>query len=166
MRAPQLSANLCPMSTFTATARSIGGSLRHEVDVNGRHTIITDEPESLGGTDTGPAPHELLAAMVSACVSTMVVLYARRHGWDLNEMRVDVEYDTDSTPRAVAVTVHLPVGLTPDQVKRLGRVAATCPVKRAFEAGILVSQELISGPWRRSRRLSRGRQASGGGPTD
>jgi hypothetical protein len=31
---------------FTATARSISGTLRHEVDVNGRHTIVTDEPES------------------------------------------------------------------------------------------------------------------------
>ncbi len=31
--------------SFTASARSIDGTLRHEVDVNGRHTIITDEPE-------------------------------------------------------------------------------------------------------------------------
>ena len=30
-----------------------------EVEVNGRHTIVTDEPEGLGGTDQGPAPHEL-----------------------------------------------------------------------------------------------------------
>ena len=41
--------------SFTATARSIDGTLRHEIDVNGRHTITTDEPESLGGTDTAPA---------------------------------------------------------------------------------------------------------------
>lgn len=134
-----------PMSIFTASAHSTGGSLRHEVDVNGRHRIITDEPERLGGTDTGPAPHELLAAMVAACVSTMIVLYAGRRGWDLSDVRVDVEYDTDSTPRAVAVTVHLPAGLTRDQLEHLERVAATCPVKRAFEAGIVVSQELISG---------------------
>jgi putative redox protein len=45
--------------SFTASARRIDDTLRHEVDVNGRHTIITDEPTSLGGTDTGPAPHEL-----------------------------------------------------------------------------------------------------------
>ncbi len=39
--------------SFTASARSIGGTMRHEIDVNGRHTIVTDEPESLGGTDSG-----------------------------------------------------------------------------------------------------------------
>ena len=39
---------------MTATARRAGNSLKHEVDVNGRHTIVTDEPEHLGGTDEGP----------------------------------------------------------------------------------------------------------------
>jgi uncharacterized OsmC-like protein len=45
---------------FTATARSIDGTLRNEVDVNGRHTLVTDEPESVGGTNAGPAPHDLV----------------------------------------------------------------------------------------------------------
>ena len=39
--------------SFTASARSIDGTLRHEVDVNSRHTIITDEPAGLGGTVSG-----------------------------------------------------------------------------------------------------------------
>ena len=42
-----------PTMSFTASAHSIDGTLRHEIDVNGRHTITTDEPESLGGTDAG-----------------------------------------------------------------------------------------------------------------
>src|SRR5579859_2600679 len=119
---------------FTAAARSIGGTIRHEVDVNGRHTIVTDEPERLGGTDTGPAPHELLAAMLAACTSTMIVLYAQNRGWQLNDVRVDVAYDGDVTPRQVEITVHLPDDLTPDQAKRLRRVADTCPARRALEA--------------------------------
>jgi putative redox protein len=127
---------------FTATARSIGGTLRHEVDVNGRHTIVTDEPEGLGGTDLGPAPHELMAAMLAACASTMVVLYAQRHGWRLGDVRVDVRYDADVTPRRVEISVHLPDGLTPDQVQRLRRVAETCPAKRALEAGFAFDQRL------------------------
>jgi hypothetical protein len=40
------------MSVLTATARAVDGNLRNEIDVNGRHTLTTDEPESLGGTDT------------------------------------------------------------------------------------------------------------------
>lgn len=40
--------------TLTATTRRVSDTLKHEVDVNARHVIVTDEPESLGGTDEGP----------------------------------------------------------------------------------------------------------------
>jgi putative redox protein len=137
---------------FTATARSIDGTLRHEVDVNGRHTITTDEPEHLGGSDAGPAPHELLAAMLASCVSTMIVLYARRHDWNVGDVRVEVAYDADVTPRAVELAVHLPDPLTDEQAERLRRVADTCPARRALEAGFTfderIERDLASGALR------------------
>ncbi len=130
--------------SFTASARSVDGTLRHDVDVNGRHVITTDEPEHLGGTDAGPAPHELLPAMVASCVATMIALYARRHDWPLDDLRVDVDYDPDLTPRRVAIEIHLPDGLAPDQVARLRRVADTCPVRRAFEAGFAFEERIVT----------------------
>jgi putative redox protein len=132
-----------PVMSMTAVARSIDGGLRHEVDVNGRHVLVTDEPERLGGTDQGPAPHELLAAMVASCVSTMIVLYARTRDWQLGDVRVEVDYDSESTPRHVAVRVYLPDGLTADQIKRLRKVAETCPAKRSLEAGFTFDEHLI-----------------------
>lgn len=129
--------------SMTAVARSVDGSLRHEVEVNGRHTIITDEPERLGGTDQGPAPHELLAAMLASCVSTMIVMYARARNWQLGDVRVDVDYDPDSSPRQVDLRVHLPEGLTADQIKRLRRVAETCPARRALEAGFTFQETFV-----------------------
>jgi putative redox protein len=129
--------------TMTATARPIAGTLRHEIDVNGRHTITTDEPERLGGSDTAPAPHELLPAMLASCISTMIVLYAQARDWGLEDVRVDVAYDPDSTPRHVRVTVHLPEALTRDQIERVRRVAATCPVKRALETGFAFDEQVV-----------------------
>jgi putative redox protein len=128
--------------SYTATARPIDGTLRHEIDVNGRHRITTDEPAKLGGTDTAPTPHELLAATLASCVSTMIMLYAQRHGWDLGETQVDVEYDADTTPRHVEVILRLPDGLTAEQIKRLQRVAQTCPVRRSLEAGFTFDERL------------------------
>jgi putative redox protein len=128
--------------SLTASAHPIHGTLRHEIDVNGRHTITTDEPEHLGGTDTAPAPHELLAATLASCVSTMIVLYAQRKNWDLGDIRVDVDYDADTTPRGVEVTIHLPEGLTAEQTERLKRVADTCPVRRALEAGFTFRERI------------------------
>lgn len=144
MRGLTASATIQTM-TMTAVARSMHGDLRHEVDVNGRHMIVTDEPERLGGTDTGPAPHELLPAMLASCVSTMITLYARAREWELSEVRVEVAYDSESTPRHVDVRVYLPDGLTSDQVRRLRRVANTCPAKRALEAGFTFDEQLIVG---------------------
>ena len=80
--------------TMSEVARSVNGELRHEVDVNGRHVIVTDEAERLGGSDAGPAPHELLAAMVASRVSTMITIYARARDWKLGETRVEVVYDS------------------------------------------------------------------------
>ncbi len=120
--------------TMTATTQRVG-KLRHRVDVNGRHTIVTDEPVRLGGTDEGPAPHELLPAALASCVATMIAMYADRHSWDVEEAHVDVEYDPETTPRRFAVDVHLPAGLSEEQVRKLERVAETCPLRRSLETG-------------------------------
>ncbi len=128
---------------MTATARRVGNTLKHEVDVNGRHVIVTDEPERLGGTDEGPAPHELLAAMLASCVATMIAMYAQNRGWDVGETSVGVNYNTDSVPHRITVELHLPDDLTPDQQRRLERVAETCPARRALEAGFAFEERTV-----------------------
>jgi putative redox protein len=126
--------------TMTATARRRDGALEHEVDVNGRHLLVTDEPERLGGTDHGPAPHELLPATLAACAATTVAMYARERGWDIGELAVEADYDPDSTPRHVALELHLSDRLTPEQRRRLERVARACPARRALEAGFVFEE--------------------------
>jgi putative redox protein len=127
---------------MTASARRVGATPQHTIDVNRRHIITTDVPERLGGTDSAPSPHELLAAMLASCVSTMIAIYARARNWDLRDVSVAVEYDSSVTPRHVEVTLNLPDGLTAAQIAGLRRVADTCPVKRALEAGFTFTQEV------------------------
>ena len=129
---------------MTATARRVGNSLKHEVDVNGRHTIVTDEPEHLGGTDQGPAPHELLAATLAACIATMIAMYAQNRAWNIGETVVEVNYDPDTIPRQFAVDIHLPNHVTPDRQRRLQRIADTCPVRRALEASFAFQERIVT----------------------
>jgi putative redox protein len=128
--------------SMTATARRMGNTLSFEVDVNGRHVIVTDEPEGLGGTDEGPAPHELLPAMLASCVATMISMYAQNRDWNIGEISVDVSYDNESVPRRVSIDVHLPDDLTADQQRRLQRVAETCPARRALETGFAFEERV------------------------
>ncbi len=130
---------------LTATANRIGSSLAYEVDVNGRHAIVTDEPDALGGTDTGPAPHELLPAALASCIGTMIAMYAERRGWDVDEVSVEVAYDTESTPRRCEIAVHVPDDLSDDRRRQLAKVAETCPLRRALEAGFVFEERLVSG---------------------
>jgi putative redox protein len=122
--------------SLTATARSIPGTLRQEVVIDGRHRLITDEPQRLGGDGSGPAPHELFPAALAACVSTTLVMYARTKGWELGGVKVEVEYDNRSTPRRFEIVVRVGAKLSEEQLDRLGRVARTCPLRRSVEAGI------------------------------
>ena len=122
--------------SLTATAHSIPGSLRQEIVVDGTHHFFTDEPESVGGDGSAPAPHELLAAALAGCVSTTLVMYARTKEWDLGDVFVDVDYDHRSTPRRFTVRIALGGDLTEAQLERLEKVAASCPVRRSIETGI------------------------------
>jgi len=121
---------------LTATARAIPGTLRQEVVMDGKHRLVTDEPVRLGGEGSGPAPHELFPAALAACVSTTLVMYARTKGWDLGDVQVAVDYDNRSTPRRFEVAIELGGELTDEQLRRLEKVAASCPVRRSVEAGI------------------------------
>ena len=121
--------------SLSATAHAIPGSLRQEVLVDGHHLLWTDEPETVGGDGSAPAPHELLPAALASCVSTVLVMYARTKEWDLGDVSVDVDYDHHAAPRRFEVTITLTGDLTEAQLERLEKVAASCPVRRSIEAG-------------------------------
>jgi putative redox protein len=130
--------------SLVATARSVPGTLRQEVLVDGRHLLETDEPPEVGGDGTAPAPHELLPASLAACVSTTIVMYARTKGWELGEVSVDVDYDHRAVPRVARIEIHVGGDLTDAQLARLEKVAASCPVRRAIEAGIVFEERIVA----------------------
>lgn len=122
--------------SLTASAHSVPGTLRQRVVIDGRHRLVTDEPVDIGGEGSAPAPHELFPAALAACVSTTLVMYARRKNWQLDEVQVDVDYDHRSTPRRFDIDIQLAGDLAAEQVEMLEKVAAACPVRRAIESGI------------------------------
>src|SRR5215211_109669 len=122
--------------SLTATARSIPGTLRQEIVIDGNHRLITDEPEGVEGEGSAPAPHELFPAALAACVATTLVMYARTKEWDLGDVTVGVDYDYHATPRIFEVDIRLTGELSDAQLERLEKVAATCPLGRSIESGI------------------------------
>jgi putative redox protein len=127
--------------SLTARSRSIPGTLRQEIVIDGKHRLITDEPEAVGGEGSAPSPHELLPAALAACISTTLVIYARQKDWNLDRVSVEIDYDHHATPRTAKVAIHITGDLTAEQLRRLEKVAAACPVHRSLCLGLDVSSE-------------------------
>jgi putative redox protein len=121
---------------LNATARSIPGTLRQDVLIDGRHHLTTEAAEHVGGEGSAPAPHELFPAALAACVAMTLTIYARTKAWDLGEVTVAVDYDHKSTPRRFDIDVQFTADLDQEQLARLTKVAETCPVRRSIESGI------------------------------
>ncbi len=125
-----------------AVARRISG-YKHEIDIR-NHTVIADEPASHGGEDSGPNPQELLAASLASCTAITIEMYARRKGWDIGEVAVDVDYEPAQrgSPTRFRMDVRLPKELPEDQRERLMQIAAKCPVHRTLEGEVMFDERV------------------------
>lgn len=119
------------------------GHYEHLVVV-GDHRLVTDEPGSLGGTNAGPSPQELLAASLAACTATTIEMYANHKGWELGDVKVKCEYESAKrgAPTTFNVVVCVPPGLDDEQMRRIGEIAAKCPVHRTLEGEVIFNETL------------------------
>jgi len=107
------------------------------------HHMLADEPEAYGGTDRGMSPYGFLAAGLGACTSMTIRMYARRKGWPLTHVSVDVSHDKvhaqDARSRAGAQAdtftrvIRLSGDLDETQREKLLEIADKCPVHRTLE---------------------------------
>jgi uncharacterized OsmC-like protein/alpha-beta hydrolase superfamily lysophospholipase len=109
-----------------------------------KHHVLGDEPKSYGGTDRGLTPYQFLAAGLGACTSMTVRMYARRKGWPLDHISVDVTHDKVHAQDAgngmkpletFTRVITLEGALSEDQRERLLEIADKCPVHKTLERG-------------------------------
>jgi putative redox protein len=127
-----------------AIARRVGsGGLKHHVEV-GAHKLTSDEPASLGGTDAGPSPQDLLAASLASCSAITMEMYAKRKGWDVGDVIVEVDYEPAQrgSPTKFQMSVRLPKELPEEQRDKLMQIVAKCPVHRTLEGEVMFDEKL------------------------
>lgn len=123
-----------------------GGSLAQRI-IAGRHVLTADEPIPVG-SDSGPAPYELLLAALGACTSMTVRMYAERKRWPLEGVTVRLRHSRihasdcadcetrDGRLDRIDRVIRLDGELDRDQRRRLLEIADRCPVHRTLHSEI------------------------------
>jgi len=113
---------------------------------SGPHHILADEPASFGGTNKGLTPYGFLSAGLGACTSMTIRMYARRKGWPLTGVSVDISHGKAHVDGAKIDhfnrTITLEGNLDTDQRARLLEIADKCPVHKTLEAEATLTTEL------------------------
>jgi len=117
------------------------------------HHALADEPLAYGGTNRGMSPYGFLSAGLGACTSMTIRMYARRKGWPLDHVSVDVCHDKVHAQDAETGSgakvdtwrrrIRLEGALDADQRQRLLEIADKCPVHRTLERASEVVTELV-----------------------
>jgi len=106
----------------------------------GRHVFGADEPEDLGGKDTGPDPYELVLAGLGACTAMTIRMYADRKKMPLQRVEVRLRHlQRASTSKDMKDkferVITLAGDLTPEQRQSLFDIAERCPVSKTLRQG-------------------------------
>ena len=121
----------------------------------GRHRLTGDEPESVGGSDTGPSPYDFLLAALGSCTSMTVGMYARKKNWPLERVTIWLRhskiYAADCSEcetregmlDRIERDVRFEGPLSAEQRSRLLEIADKCPVHRTLTSEINIRTRLL-----------------------
>ncbi|MDH3945803.1 MAG: alpha/beta fold hydrolase [Chromatiales bacterium] len=134
-------------------ARTGVGGFATEVRA-GKHAFLADEPVSVGGTDKGPTPYDLLAAALATCTTMTLRMYAAHKKLDLESATVRVSHGRVHADDCVDCEqqdgqIHefnrellLEGDLTEAQRARMLEIADRCPVHKTLHSEIKVRSRL------------------------
>ena len=111
------------------------------------HRWLADEPEDVGGGDTGPQPGELLLSSLGACTAITLKMYADRKKWPVENIEVELRFNSAAKPdpltTVIDMEVHFTGDLSPEQLTRLMQIAHSCPVHKVLSNPILINTKAV-----------------------
>lgn len=119
--------------------------------VAGKHRMVADEPEDVGGNDYGPSPYDFVSAGLGACTAMTLRMYAKRKEWDLQKVVVHLDHKKDYPKEEaerdqkidfITRNIELKGDLDEDQKKKLIEIANKCPVHKTLQTKTVIDTQL------------------------
>ena len=108
----------------------------------GKHELIADEPEHIGGTDKGPSAGTYLKMSLAACTAITLRMYADRKGWEVEEFIVKVDYHQQDGVTHFERRIEVRGHLDDKQRKRMLQIANLCPIHKTLSGPIEIETQL------------------------
>lgn len=122
----------------------------------GIHSLIADEPKSVGGDNFGPSPYGYLLSALGSCTAMTMRMYADRKGWKINEINVHLSHGKDyakdceaceSSSNKIDIierVIEIDAELTDEQKEKLMVIADKCPVHRTLHNTVQVKTAALN----------------------
>lgn len=96
----------------------------------------SDEPESIGGTDLGPTPSELLLSSLASCKLITMRMYANRKEWDFQGATISLSIVEQGEKTIIEKLIVFQGDLDDDQIERLKVISGRCPVAKMLRNSV------------------------------
>ena len=122
--------------------------------IAGPHQFASDEPTSVGGTDSGPTPYDLLLGALGSCTSMTIAMYARRKRLALERVTVRLRQSRVHAEDCAACETGMPTltlierdielegVLDEEQRAQLLAIANRCPVHQTLTSQMNIRTRL------------------------
>ena len=126
------------------------GEKAWQVNVSARkHEWYIDEPEDMGGSDSGATPSEMVFAGLGACTAITCKMYAQRKNWPLKDVHVvlellEKEAKSDGQFTRIMRQIVFEGPLDEAQKDRLLQIAGLCPVAKMLKGSIEIESSWIN----------------------
>ena len=119
------------------------GKINQIIEVR-QHRLLADVDTISGGEDSGPNPHEYLAAALGTCTAMTMQMYAQRKQWTLENTEVVVNIiETDGTT-TFKRQINIIGILDETQRAKLLEIADKCPIHKALSNQIKIETESVT----------------------